>query len=106
MKKPRVPDPVKPKEAWHPPDWELPDAAAIQALMAGTAEPEQQRRAMDWIITQASALYDMSFRPGGIEGQRATDFCEGRRFVGNHILLLARLNLSHFSSKKEPGEQG
>lgn len=79
---------------WNPVDYEPADASAIQALLAGEASPEQQRRALKWIIEAASGLYDQSFYPGGEEGRRNTDFAEGRRFVGNQVVKMTRLNVS------------
>lgn len=76
------------------PDFDQQDAAAIQALQRGDATPEQQRRALDWIVLFAAATYDQSFRPGGLDGQRATDFAEGRRFVGNAVVLLTKVKTS------------
>jgi hypothetical protein len=76
--------------------WEVPDAAAIQALDRGDATADQQRRALDWIINKAAGYYDLSYRPGGEEGRRDTDFAEGRRFVGGQIVKLSKLNLAKF----------
>jgi hypothetical protein len=70
------------------------DAAAIQALARGEATPDQQRRGLDWIILFAAATYDMSFRPDGLGGERATAFAEGRRFVGNEIVRLTKTKVS------------
>lgn len=78
---------------WGPVPYDLADVSAIQALLAGTAQPEQQQRALRWIIETACGTYDQSFWPGGDEGRRNTDFAEGRRFVGNSIVKLTRLNL-------------
>ncbi len=76
-----------------PAAYELPDASAIQALQRGDATPEQQQRALKWIIENACGTYDMSYRPGE-EGRRDTDFAEGKRFVGSQIVKLLKLNLS------------
>jgi hypothetical protein len=66
------------------------DIRAIRALAAGNASDSQQIRAMNWIIQQASGYYDLSFRPG-VDGARATDFAEGKRFVGAQIVKLTKL---------------
>lgn len=63
---------------------------AVRACIAGKANEGQQKLAMDWIITKASNLYDMSYRPDGKGGARATEFHEGRRFVGNQIVKMTR----------------
>lgn len=75
-------------------DWDKADANALQALERGEADPDQQRRALDWIITKACRTYDMTFFPGGLEGQRNSDLAQGRRFVGLQIVKLLKLALS------------
>lgn len=89
--------------AWHPAKWETADAAAIQALMRGDARPDQQQRAMYWIVECASGAYQTSYRPGGEEGRRDSDFAEGRRSVGLQIVKLSKINLNHpmFEQAKE-----
>lgn len=59
------------------------DHTAVQALQRGAASPEQQQRALDWIIQQAARAYDLSFRDGDALG---TAFAEGRRFAGLQII--------------------
>mgnify|MGYP001616833519 CR=1 FL=1 len=72
------------KDPWAPPDR---DDAVIWASLAfskGQASESQQRLLWDWMMyaTGAGDAYsDLSFRPGE-EGRRATDFAEGKRFVG------------------------
>jgi hypothetical protein len=61
------------------------DLAAVKALHAGTATPEQQRRALDWIMKRAAGIGEVSFHPGD---SHATAFKDGRRFVG---LILANV---------------
>lgn len=87
-RKPRVPAP------WEPAAYEKADVIAIQALNEGRADAHEQRRALEWIIDKASNAYDMSFRPGGEEGSRDTDFAEGRRYVGNQIVKLTKMNVT------------
>lgn len=78
---------------WLPPAYELADVSAMQALARGEASPDQQRRLLKWVVESAAGTYDMSYRPGGEDGRRDTDFAEGRRFVGQQIVKLLRLNL-------------
>lgn len=78
---------------WVTPAYELADATAIKALAAGTADIEQQKRALAWIINKGAGTYDMSYRPG-YEGQRDTDFALGRAFVGQQIVKLINVPLS------------
>jgi hypothetical protein len=89
-------------EPWKPSEWEIADAAAIQALGRGTASEEQQKRALQFIVNTLAGTYDGSFRPGP-DGERVTSFAEGKRHVGLQLVKLANINLSAF--KKQPGEQ-
>jgi hypothetical protein len=90
-------------EPWKPASWELPDAAAVQALQRGDATPDQQRHALKYIVNTLAGTYDGSFRPGP-DGERVTAFAEGKRFVGLQIVKLANLALGRFKDK--PSEQG
>lgn len=81
-----------------PPEWELADAAALQAIERGTATPEQQTRALKWIINKAAATYDMSYRPGD---PYDTSFAEGRRFCGLQVVKLLHINLSAMQKGRE-----
>lgn len=63
---------------------------AVRACLAGKASEGQQKACMDWIITSACGLYDMSYRDDADGGSRGTDFHEGRRFVGNSIVKMTR----------------
>lgn len=75
-------------------EYESADATAIQALQAGTASPDQQRRALRWIVEQAAGTYEISYRAGGLEGDRETAFAEGRRFVGSQVVKMLKLNVA------------
>lgn len=83
----------KPNGPWVPADYDIADAGAIQALGRGDATPEQQKRALKWLIEKACGTYDLSYRPGE-EGRRDTDFAEGKRFVGSQVVKMLNLNLS------------
>ena len=83
---------MEPKTApWYPPEYEKADIRALKNLAAGTASPEQQQRAMKWIIERACATYDLSYRP---TSDRDTSFAEGRRFVGLQIVKALKLDLA------------
>ena len=77
-------------------DWDIPTASAIQALIQGTAEPHQQRSAMNWIINQACGTYNTSFSE---LGDSATAFAEGRRFVGTNIVKLSKISTAALIGK-------
>ena len=81
-------------------EWDLPTAAAVQALSAGTATPEQQKDFLNWLVNQACATYDISFQ---LEGDRETAFAEGRRFVGTQVVKLLKLSLNVFRKAKQNG---
>lgn len=83
--------------AWAPPAIDYEVALAVRALREGAASDHQQLVALDWIITQAAGTYAASFRPGA-DGDRATAFAEGRRFVGLQIVGI--LNMPGETLKK------
>lgn len=92
----------KPSDAapWRAVKYRKADVVALQALARGEATPDQQIRGMEYILKTISDRNGMSFRPGGLEGDRDTAFAEGRRFVGNQIVKLTKLPLSKI--KEEP----
>lgn len=77
--------------------WEVADASAFQALQRGDASPEQQKRALDWLIRVGAATYNTTFFPGAPD---ASAFAEGRRFVGTEIVKLLAINTSAFIKDK------
>lgn len=58
------------------------DVFAVQALAKGIANEGQQRRAWNLIVRVLCETDRQSFWPGGEDGRRATDFAEGKRWVG------------------------
>ena len=75
----------------HAPVWYDKDVLmAVRAVASGKANEGQQKTAFDWIINHASGYYDLSYRPDGMGGARATDFHEGRRFCGAQIVKMLR----------------
>lgn len=85
--------PAKPVAVDAPAAFEVADASALQALVLGQADPDQQMRALKWIIESASGMYLTGFRPGE-DGRRNTDFMLGRIFVGQQIVGLMKVNIS------------
>ena len=96
---PKTPHP----QPWTPFDWDPADAYAIQALYRGDADPHQQQRAIKLIVEDLCGTYDLSFRPDTKDapGSRATDFAEGKRFVGTQIVKLLKINLA--AMRKDDG---
>ncbi len=62
---------------------------AIQAWENGTATKVQQERSLDWILRFVCGTYDQSYIPGDTH---ETAFREGRRFCGNTIIKMLKLN--------------
>lgn len=58
---------------------------AVWAVYHGEANPEQQKRAMEWIINVVAMANELTFFPGGIDGQRLSDFAAGKSHVGKQI---------------------
>lgn len=83
--------PIKAFSPWLPADYQLSDAAAIQALANGDATPEQQQRALRFIIEEVAATYQSTYSPGS---DRDTAFAEGKRHVGLQLVKFIKLNLS------------
>lgn len=80
-------------------DWDVPDAAALQALQRGTADADQQKRALDWIIRNGAATYQETFQP---DGERHSSFMQGRRAVGLKIVELLSVSTRDLLQKEQP----
>lgn len=98
---PRKPSELPKAEPWKPPHYEIEDAGAIQALLRGDAQAHQQQRALAYIIESLCGTYDMSYRPSG---DRDTCFAEGKRFVGNQLVKLSKINIAKLGGSQS--EQG
>lgn len=88
----------KDRKNWHPPQYAQADCRAIQALASGEAGPEDQKRALDWIIYQACGTYDEPFRPGEPD---AVMYMLGRRSVALAIIKLIKLSHEVFEATDE-----
>ena len=84
MKKALINSPAVPAE------YALADATAIQAMATGSADPDQQVRALKWIVEQASGMYQFHY----YERSEDTAFALGRAFVGQQVAKMTKLNLS------------
>lgn len=97
--------PVKvPPEPYLAPNFNKDDAYAMKALFNGAADPGQQVRAVRWILSMASDMDNMSYRPGP-NGDRDTAFAEGRRFVGIQIYKLAHLTSEYLEQRKNADQR-
>lgn len=74
---------------------------AIKALSTGTANADQQKQALDWIIVGACGTYDLSYRTDHDGGDRATLIAEGRRVVGNAIIKEIKID-AHTLKDEQP----
>jgi hypothetical protein len=92
MTKPAPKPPRAPTRAMGPQvpaPYDLPEATAFQAIQRGEATPDQQRRALDWLIKSAAGVYEFQYYPS----DRDTAFALGRAFVGQQVVKLLTLNL-------------
>lgn len=87
---------ITPPEVFLPPEYETADISAVQACFAGTATPEQQKRALAWIVYRAAATDDVEYRPDA----RDHAFASGRRFVGLQIRKLSAINVPALNHAK------
>ena len=83
---------VPPKSVLASVEWDAADQASIKALEAGTATPDQQKRALKVIVHDLSRTYDVAYRDGPA-GERDTCFALGRAFVGQEIVKLLKVTL-------------
>jgi hypothetical protein len=72
-----------------PASWNHAIAMAIKSLMTGTANSEQQKAALGWIIHEAASKNKQSYRSDPC----AAAFIEGRRFVAAQIMGLVEVDL-------------
>jgi protein gp37 len=59
------------------------DVAAVRCVILGTASPEQQRQASDWLMREAARVNDLAFFEDNNGGGRASEFALGRQYVGH-----------------------
>jgi hypothetical protein len=80
---------VKPRDpAWLPAPYQTRDIECVKAVAEGKAGPEEQKRAIKWIMDTAAGDGELSFRSDTDGGDRETAFAEGRRFVALQIKKL------------------
>lgn len=75
---------------------DLADAHALRALNRGDASPEQQKRALKWIIDNACDMAGMPYW----SNDRDTAFALGRLFVGKQIGRLLMINLAQLTPRR------
>lgn len=79
------------------PNFQLADIAAVKALNAGTATPEQQKRALDFIMKGLCQI-------GGVcldENPAMFGAREGKRIVGVHLANILVNSKEHYKALLE-----
>jgi len=87
----------QPDRPWQMPQIEDADIFALQAMATGTANAGQQQRAYEYVVRALCETDRMSFWPGGEDGKRATDFAEGKRWVGVQLRRIEKMRPDHRS---------
>ena len=71
-------------------DYTKADVIAIQALFAGVADAEQQKRDMDFIVNKICRTYDLTYRPHG--DTHASAFAAGRAYSGQQLVTFLKMS--------------
>lgn len=74
---------------------------AVRALARGQANPDQQTRALGFIIDRVARTDEASFALDKDGGERATAFAEGRRSVGLALRTIIALKEPQVSGVAE-----
>lgn len=91
-------------QPWAPPKPALPDVVALKALGQGNATPDQQIRALKFIVEQIAGTYEEIYCPGA-GGDRDTAYALGKRRVGTYIVSLLAADIRKFKKDGQPSEQ-
>ena len=96
----------RPKAEPHlPPDYDEQVIYAVRAFFQGRASEPQQLIVRDYIMYLTGSteeFADLSYRPGET-GTRASDFAEGKRFVGLMLRKLLRPELTPKDNEEAEG---
>jgi hypothetical protein len=76
---------------WQNPKFDLAEAAAIQALFRGDATADQQKTAIDYVVSEVCAL---KYWPCDPLNPTNTNIALGKHAVGHFIVMLKNLNLT------------
>lgn len=77
--------------------YELADLTAVQAVAQGTADADQQRRALKWIVEEVCDVYGLGWHP---DGDHASSFMAGRRFAGLQVVKATKINTAALRKKE------
>lgn len=86
-----------PRNPWEPAPFDRADMAAIKALRDGTATPDQQQRALGFILFMSGYRINQ-YRPGSA---RDSDFASGLAWVGNQIETILALRMPSHSDTEQ-----
>jgi hypothetical protein len=81
----------RPDRPWQIPRIDDADIFALQAVANGTASSAQQQRAFEYVVRSLCETDRMTFWPGAEDGKRATDFAEGKRWVGLQLRRIEKM---------------
>jgi hypothetical protein len=85
----------RPDRPWQIPRIDDADIFALQAVAKGTASGAQQQRAYEYVVRSLCETDRMTFWPGGEDGKRATDFAEGKRWIGLQLRRIEKMRPYH-----------
>lgn len=89
----------------YPAEYDEPTIMAVRAFHEGIASKDQQAIVRDWLLHAVCRVDDMSFRPGGVDGQRLSDFAEGKRYVANQYRkMLNPITLKAIKGRQQTNE--
>jgi len=77
-----------------PAAYEAQHVSAVQLLEQGDCPPHLQKEFLRWLVEDVCRTYDMSFRFDPYQ----TAFAEGRRFPGNQVIKMLKLQASKLRS--------
>ena len=87
---------------YKPVDYEPSHAFAVQALTRGECPPHLQQEFLRWLIEDVCATYDQSYRVEPCN----TAFAEGRRFCGNTVVKMQKIDATKLASLMKSNERG
>ena len=90
---------IEPPDAWAPAPFDVADVSAFRALASGSASPDQQQRALNWLIYNAALTYDLDYRTD----QRDHAFASGRRFVGSQVIKMLKIDPASMLKNEREG---
>jgi hypothetical protein len=81
-----------------PAEYEAQHVSAVQLLEKGECPEHLQKEFLRWLIEDVCRTYDMSYRVEPCD----TAFAEGRRFSGNQVIKMLKLDASKVRREDEP----